>query len=466
MLKVEGLAVFLKPQPIGLKILFGTIIFVLVANVLISRLPAIEEGRRHQILIFCSVLVNLSFLGFFKYFNFFIDSAERLLQSMNIDPTSFRLGIVLPVGISFYTFQSLSYTIDVYRKRFTPTSRFWDFALFVAYFPPMVAGPIERGRHLLPQLTKPRRIRLGQSMDGVVLILLGLFKKVAIADGVAPAVDAVFNSSGAVSQTDVALAVVLFAIQIFCDFSGYSDIARGVSKLLGIELILNFNLPYFSKNPSEFWRRWHISLSSWLRDYLYIPLGGNRQGEARTYFNLFVTMLLGGLWHGAAWNYVLWGAYQGALLCGHRLLTHGQETLPTSGEAIAGTTDRHGGASQRSSFFPSWVSTPLRIAVFFLFCCYGWLLFRAHSFEQIKTFSLLLFGFGAQAPVVISKPTTSALLGIVVLVILQLYDYKTGTLESFRRWHPPAQGFLYAILLFTLIMGTSNAPVQFIYFQF
>ena len=167
----------------------GTILFVLVANLLISRIAEMPKERVRKILIFCSVFVNLSFLGFFKYFNFFVESAEGLFRMMNIDPTNLRLGIVLPVGISFYTFQSLSYTIDVYRRRVAPTSRFWDFALFVAYFPPMVAGPIERGRHLLPQLTKPRRIRLGQSMDGIVLILLGLFKKVAIADGVAPAVD-------------------------------------------------------------------------------------------------------------------------------------------------------------------------------------------------------------------------------------------------------------------------------------
>ena len=456
----------LKPQEMGLKVLLGTIVFVLIANLLISRIAEIPKERARKILIFCSVFVNLSFLGFFKYFNFFVESAESLFRVMNIDPSNLRLGIVLPVGISFYTFQSLSYTIDVYRGRVAPTSRFWDFALFVAYFPPMVAGPIERGRHLLPQLTRPRHIRLGQSMDGIVLILLGLFKKVAIADGVAPAVDAVFNSSGAVSQSDVALAVILFAIQIFCDFSGYSDIARGVSKLFGIELILNFNLPYFSKNPSEFWRRWHISLSSWLRDYLYIPLGGNKQGGARTYFNLFVTMLLGGLWHGAAWNYVLWGAYQGALLCGHRLLTHGRETLPTSIEAVSGTTVLHGGAVRRSRILPSWVSTPLRITIFFLFCCYGWLLFRAHSLDQIKAFSLLLFGFGADVAPVISKPTTSALLGIIVLGMLQLCDYHSGSLESFRRWRPPVQGFLYATLLFILIMGTSNDPVQFIYFQF
>jgi len=457
---------FFTPQTMGLQVLAGTIIFVFIANLLIDRIAQMQKEHRRKILILCSLLVNLGFLGFFKYFNFFIDSGENAFRLIGIDPTNLRLAVLLPVGISFYTFQSLSYTIDVYRKRIVPTSRFWDFALFVAYFPPLVAGPIERAWHLLPQLSKPRRIRLAQSMDGIVLILLGLFKKVAIADGVAPAVDSVFNSSGAVSQSDVMLATLLFAVQIFCDFSGYSDIARGVSKLFGIELIVNFHLPYFSKNPSEFWRCWHISLSSWLRDYLYIPLGGNRLGGTRTYFNLFLTLLLGGLWHGAAWNYVLWGAYQGALLCGHRLLTHGRETLPTSVEAVSGTTDLHGGAVRAPRLLPDWISTPLRIVVFFTFCCYGWLLFRAHSFDQIRTFTALLFGFSAGGPSVISKPTTAASLGILVLSLLQLCDYRAESLESFQRWRPVLQGLLYATLIFILIMGTSNAPVQFIYFQF
>jgi D-alanyl-lipoteichoic acid acyltransferase DltB (MBOAT superfamily) len=456
----------LTPQTMGLQVLAGTMIFVLIANLLIDRIAHMPKERRRRILIFCSVFVNLGFLGFFKYFNFFIDSGEDAFRVIGIDPTNLRLAVVLPVGISFYTFQSLSYTIDVYRKRIAPTAHFWDFALFVAYFPPLVAGPIERAWHLLPQLSMPRRIRFAQSMDGIVLILLGLFKKVAIADGVAPAVASVFTSSGAVSQTDVALATFLFAIQIFCDFSGYSDIARGVSKLFGIELILNFNLPYFSKNPSEFWRCWHISLSSWLRDYLYISIGGNRLGSMRTYFNLLLTMLLGGLWHGAAWNYVLWGAYQGALLCGHRLLTHGRNTLPTSVEAVSGTTDLHGGALRAPRLLPGWLSKPLRIVVFFIFCCYGWLLFRAHSFDQIRTFTALLFGFSAGGPSVISKPTTAASVGILVLGLLQFYDYRAGNLESFKRWWPPLQGLLYATLIFILIMGTSNAPVQFIYFQF
>lgn len=459
-------AAFFTLEPLGLKVLAGTVAFVLIANLMIGTIKWPPSERRRRFFICCSVFVNLAFLGFFKYFNFFVDSAEDALHTLGINPTSFRLSLVLPVGISFYTFQSLSYTIDVYRRRIAPTTRFWDFALFVAYFPPMVAGPIERARHLLPQLTRPRRIRLIQSMDGIVLIVLGLFKKVAIADGIAPAVASIFTSTGAVSRSDIVLATVLFAVQIFCDFSGYSDIARGVSKLFGIELILNFDMPYFSSNPSEFWRRWHISLSSWLRDYLYIPLGGSRHGPLRTYLNLFLTMLLGGLWHGAAWNYVLWGGYQGALLCGHRLLTHGRGTLPTSSEAIRGTTALHGGAVRSSRFLPTWLSRPLRIAVFLGFCCYGWLLFRAHSLDQITAFTAQLFGFGASGPSVITKPTTSALVGILVLGLLQFVDYRNDRLDSFKRWPLPFQGALYATLIFILIMGTSNAPQQFIYFQF
>jgi alginate O-acetyltransferase complex protein AlgI len=460
------ISAFLAPQRIGAWVLAGTIAFVAASNLLISKFNSHVEGSRRT-LIFCSVFVNLAFLGFFKYFNFFIGSAESALRMVGINSTNFRLSVVLPVGISFYTFQSLSYTIDVYRGRITPTQRFWDFALFVAYFPPMVAGPIERARHLLPQLTRPRRIRLSQSMDGLVLILLGLFKKVGIADGVAPSVAAVFSTSGQVSRSDVLLGTFLFAIQIFCDFSGYSDIARGVSKLFGIDLMLNFNLPYFSKNPAEFWRRWHISLSSWLRDYLYIPLGGNRLGNVRTYLNLCITMLLGGLWHGAAWSYVLWGGYQGALLSLHRFFTRTSQTLPES-DGIVGVKagDIAGGIELRRIRLAPWLSSPLRITAFFLFCCYGWLLFRASSFSQIRHFTAVLLGLGATGPSVLSKPTTSAVIGIFALTFMQICDYRADTLESFRRWSPSLQGALYALLLFIMVMGTSNVPAQFIYFQF
>ena len=447
----------LTPQPLGLLVLAGTAAFLIAANLLIERLPSLPNERRRWLLILASVAVNLTFLGVFKYANFFIDSAGQALAAAGLDPLPFRLSVILPVGISFYTFQSLSYTIDVYRRRVVPTDNFWDFALFVAYFPPMVAGPIERGAHLLPQLTRPRRIRLAQSMDGVVLILLGLFKKVAIADGLARSVDSVFNSTGAVSQSDIALASVLFAIQIFCDFSGYSDIARGVSKLLGIDLLLNFNLPYLSRNPSEFWTRWHISLSSWLRDYLYIPLGGNRRGRLRTYANLMATMMLGGLWHGAAWNFVLWGAYQGALLCAHKgWVDHGAARL----SRLTGSAIRPG-----PSPATGW-RAPIAMAVFFVFCCYGWLLFRAHSFEQIALFTTQLAGLGKAAPATIATPPVSATLGVAALIGLHLIDYHAVRLESFIRWQPQFQAAVYAALIFIFVMGLSNAPVQFIYFQF
>jgi alginate O-acetyltransferase complex protein AlgI len=454
-------------QPMGIQVLIGTIVAVGIANLAISRLPRIEEECRRWILIVASVIVNLTFLGFFKYFNFFIDSLQAAIGGLGFDPANLRLHVILPVGISFYTFQSLSYTIDVYRRRAKPTPNFWDFALFVAYFPPMVAGPIERARHLLAELTTPRKVRLSQSTHGVVLILIGLFKKIAIADGLAPAVGAIFGSTGAVSQSDVAIATVLFAVQILCDFSGYSDVARGVSKLLGIELMVNFNLPYFSRNPSEFWRRWHISLSSWLRDYLYISLGGNRRGEVRTYINLFLTMLLGGLWHGAAWTFILWGAYQGLLLVAHRAFTHGRETLPSSTEAIEGTTDQHGGAAQRARRLPTWLSTPLRIGFFMIFVCYGWMIFRANSFEQIMLFTGKLLGLAPHvAHNALPNIPLSALAGMAVLAAMQLFDYRAGRLESFMRWRAPFQGVLYAMLIFILAMGLSNAPVQFIYFQF
>ncbi|MDH5528867.1 MAG: MBOAT family protein, partial [Paracoccaceae bacterium] len=258
-------------------------------------LAGTEDERRRKRLLWLSLGINLGMLAVFKYLGFFIDSFQAMLAGIGYEADPLILSIVLPVGISFYTFQTLSYTIDVYRRELKPTRDFLDFALFVAFFPQLVAGPIERAKNLLPNIEMPRVMSWENISRGAVLCLLGLIKKIVIADGLAPSVDAIYSSPDP-SRLDILLATWFFAIQIYCDFSGYTDIARGVAKMLGFGLMRNFAQPYFAANPQEFWRRWHISLSTWLRDYLYISLGGNRGGRWSTYRNLMATMTLGGLW--------------------------------------------------------------------------------------------------------------------------------------------------------------------------
>ena len=233
---------------------------------------------------------------------------------------TYSLEIILPIGISFYTFQTLSYTVDIYRGELKPTTRFANFAVFVAFFPQLVAGPIERAKRLLPQFENPRHVSIEKIFTGSLLITIGLFKKVVLADNAAVYVDSAFANPSIYSSSGLFVATLLFSVQIYCDFSAYSDIARGTARLLGFELMINFRQPYFSKSITEFWRRWHISLSTWLRDYLYIPLGGNRIGLVKTYRNNFITMLIGGLWHGAAWGFVIWGALHGAYLAIHKFM--------------------------------------------------------------------------------------------------------------------------------------------------
>jgi alginate O-acetyltransferase complex protein AlgI len=408
-------------------------------------LTTLAEVQRRKACLIISVVTQLTVLGFFKYYNFFVDSMIAALGSGGVEASSWSLDIILPVGISFYTFQSISYAIDIYRREITPTRRFFDFALFVAFFPQLVAGPIERAKHLLPQISMPRHITFDESARGVFLIVVGLFKKVAVADGVAPIVDQIFGSGGFVSWIDVVIGTLLFAIQIYCDFSGYSDIARGVSKLFGVDLMINFNLPYFARGPSDFWRRWHISLSTWLKDYLYIPLGGNRGSSWFTGRNLMITMVLGGLWHGAAWNYVLWGFYQGTLLCIARFWG---EWRPKPAHPT-GT-----------------VRNAASIAFFFIFVCYGWLLFRAHSFEQIVQFTGILFTDFGNLDYGGGIPRISALLGIPLLAAMELYQYLTNDRQFERRLVVPVRAALIAVMLTITLMGTSNEPAQFIYFQF
>ena len=434
-------------KPIMPWVIGGIVAFLAFAALWYRTLIGLSEKARRKAALLTSVTVQLGLLGVFKYFNFFADSFVTAFHDIGYEIDPVTINVILPVGISFYTFQSLSYAIDIYRGDFKPTKRFFDFALFVSYFPQLVAGPIERARHLLPEFQKARVITLEQSARGVYLIVLGLFKKVAIADGVAPAVNQVFGSTGVVTSADVVVGTLLFAVQIYCDFSGYSDIARGVSKLFGIDLMLNFNLPYFAKNPRDFWKRWHISLSTWLSDYLYRSLGGNRGTLAFTCRNLMLTMILGGLWHGAAWNYVLWGFYHGTLLSAHRVATDGKgaATVPARKNYLLGAA---------------------KIGFFFIFTLYGWLLFRATSLEQVVTFTGLLVTGSGGLDYGAAMPRLSAAIGLPLLIAMELIEYNSGNRYWYRRLRVPLMGLLAALMLFLILMGASNEPAQFIYFQF
>ena len=407
-----------------------------------------DNPKARRSLLLVSLVVNLGFLACFKYFGFFTDSFGTLLGSLGIQPSWQALNIILPVGISFYTFQTLSYTIDIYRRKLEPVDNLLDFALFVAFFPQLVAGPIERASHFLPQVLAKRSLTVDATTRGCYLILLGLFKKVAISDGVAGAVNAIYNSPNPAGTFDIVLATYLFAVQIYCDFSGYTDIARGVTKLLGFDLMVNFETPYFAVNPSDFWRRWHISLSTWLRDYLYIPLGGSRNGTRKTYRNLMLTMVLGGLWHGAAWNFIYWGVYQGSILCVHRFFAGAKPTI----RPVNTLWDA--------------VRRAIIILGFFQVTCYGWMLFRASSWQQIWTFTDRLFFNPVWTAPTLPPLPIAATAGIVLVFAIDLVHYLSGKAAFYRRWPTSMRAALYAALLGIILLGLGNEGSTFIYFQF
>jgi D-alanyl-lipoteichoic acid acyltransferase DltB (MBOAT superfamily) len=290
--------------------------------IIARRIDAATTDRARKVWLTFSLIANFSVLGFFKYFNFFLDSSVRVLQLVGRSdlPVSF-LKIILPPGISFYTFQEVAYIVDVYQRKMKAADSFVDYALFVSLFPHLIAGPIQRPSHLLPQVQQPRTFDSGKAFDGLLLILEGLFRKCVVADNCALIANSAFSGTlGPLSLPIVLLGVYAFAWQIYGDFSGYSSIARGSAQLLGFHFMVNFRQPYFAQTLQEFWHRWHISLSTWLREYLYIPLGGNRHGSLQTYRNLMLTMLFGGLWHGANWTFVVWGGIHGGGLAVERLV--------------------------------------------------------------------------------------------------------------------------------------------------
>ncbi|HMP71826.1 MAG TPA: MBOAT family O-acyltransferase [Kiritimatiellia bacterium] len=405
---------------------------------------ATRPGTRRGFLVL-SMVSNLGLLFFFKYFGFFAESAQVLFQRLGMELDWVTLHFVLPVGISFYTFQTMSYTIDIYRRELKPTRDLLDFAVFVAFFPQLVAGPIERARHLLPQVQLRRVLTYPMIREGCWLILLGYFKKVVIADNMAPLVATVFDHPDQAYGLSILAATVAFAFQIYGDFSGYTDIARGISKLMGFDIMLNFRMPYFALNPQDFWKRWHISLSTWLRDYLYIPLGGNRGGTVFTYRNLTLTMLLGGLWHGAAWHFVAWGAYHGLLLVGHRLLLPILSLIqPTS---LIGQRVWH------------WV----RLTGFFGLTCFGWMLFRVESLADVPVLlSNIVQPFAWNGKV--AMLTMACLLP--PLLILDYWQEKTGDLLVVKRWPAPVRLATYATLFAFIVMTGWVERIEFIYFQF
>jgi len=396
-----------------------------------------------------SLGTNLGLLGFFKYFNFFIETASSALEAIGLSAHQSSLQIILPVGISFYTFQTLSYTIDVYRRRIPTERSILNFATFVAFFPQLVAGPIERASHFLPQVRSVRTISYSQFSSGMYLIVWGLIEKIVIADNAAKVADALFGSDRP-GGLDVIIGVYAFSIQIYCDFSGYTNIARGVARCLGFDLMRNFSFPYFAVNPRDFWNRWHISLSTWLRDYLYIPLGGSRRGKVMTYRNLFITMTLGGLWHGAGLHFVLWGVFHGAILSLHRVLDSSQRRV---GKLMA--------------FLPPGVRYCLKAALFFQVTCLGWLIFRADDIPQLGT---LLHA-------VITSPTTtrvlesqSDLLGLMVsylfLFVYEMIQFRRDDPYVIFKAHTAIRGFLYAAMLLAIILFGNYGGGTFIYFQF
>lgn len=407
--------------------------------------PGRSEGRRRAALL-TSVTVNLGALGFFKYANFFVASARDALASLGVAIDTGTLDILLPVGISFYTFQTLSYTIDVWRGRLAPERQLDTFLLYVAFFPQLVAGPIERATHLLPQLRHPRRVTWHHVTSGASLALWGFWLKLVVADNLAPWVNATYALPRA-GGASVAFATFAFAFQIYADFAGYTAIARGTARMLGISLRENFRMPYVSASPSEFWLRWHVSLSSWLRDYLYIPLGGNRRGPMRTRINLMVTMLLGGLWHGAAWNFVWWGAWHGALLGLWRM---GAGRPRVDVEAPRRTFDPRRAAA---------------VIVFFGLTLIGWLIFRADSTAQILAFvSALLAPWPDIDAVLPALPRLAMLVG--PLVAMDIYRSRCGSLEPWLAWPLPARVALTVALFYAIVIFGAPYANRFLYFQF
>lgn len=422
-----------------------------------------QDITKRKILLAISLTGNLTLLGFFKYADFAIAQFNILGNYINLADDIPFLNLALPIGISFYTFQTISYTVDIYRKQLEPSKSLREFALFVSFFPQLVAGPIVRAKQFLPQLREKlenfetgRRVRLIQIQHsnlklGITLMVFGFFKKMFFADNIAPLVNLIFANPMDANSFEIWLGTIAFAIQIYGDFSGYSDIAIGAALILGFNIPINFNKPYFAISPSDFWRRWHISLSSWLRDYLYIPLGGNKKSSGRTYLNLFTVMFLGGLWHGASWNFVIWGMLHGSYLAIHKVI---QNAFP--GLSI-------------HPFFKSKIGKILSILMTQYLIFFTWIPFRVGNFEHMiysmQKFLIIDLQFENTMQVILSNKFPILL--IILFLILHFISYKKpGLVQTVSGFRLRYWIIFLIIILTAIVFFFDGNPEDFIYFRF
>gem|GEM_PF-23188 len=428
-----------------LLILFSTVVDFLVGQELSTE----NDEKKRKYLLWTSILVNLGFLAFFKYFNFFLDNFVTAFSFFGTEISTRSLNIILPVGISFYTFQTLSYTIDVYKRRLTPTNDFIAFSAFVSFFPQLVAGPIERATHLLPQFYQKRSFDYDLAVNGMRQILWGLFKKIVIADGCAQYANQIFNNSDDYSGSTLIMGAVLFAFQIYGDFSGYSDIAIGTSRLFGFDLMKNFNFPYFSRDIAEFWRRWHISLSTWFRDYVYIPLGGSRGGTWMRVRNTFIIFLVSGFWHGPNWTFVAWGGLNALYFLPLLLTKNNRNNLDTVGQ---------------DSNLPS-IKELFNMLLTFALTTLAWVFFRAEDMGHALSYLGGIFDRPIiKRPQVYPEPLIYFVIGFVLIEWFgRREEFAMAKISRYKavRW------FCYlAIILLTYFFGNFSENIEFIYFQF
>ncbi len=431
-------------------ILFSTLVDYTVG----LKLAGEQRENKRKYLLWISMFVNLGFLGFFKYCNFFVDSFVSAFAFTGLQMNQYSLNIVLPVGISFYTFQTMSYTIDVYRRKLEPTRDFTAFCAFVSFFPQLVAGPIERATHLLPQFYTSRKFDYSKSVDGMRQILWGFFKKIVIADNCALHVNDIFGNYSECSGSTLLLGAIYFAFQIYGDFSGYSDIAIGTARLFGFDLMQNFAYPYFSRDISEFWRRWHISLSTWFRDYVYIPLGGSRCSTGKKVRNTFIVFIVSGFWHGANWTFIVWGALHAIFFLPLLLLGKNRQYL----EVVS-----------KDRIIPTGKEF-CQMFITFLLVTFSWIFFRADNLGEAFAylsgiFDKSLFASSDFASKNVARTTNISIIFFLILEWISRKD-KYAIEKLVLPWHSSLRWAFYSFVIFIMVMFFETNGAPFIYFQF